>query len=471
MIRNTTLKGDLIWEKYYGGSLSEGATKILKKNSNNYLVLGGTASTDGDVSFNPYPGSPSFWYFTIDSTGDILWDKVIGGLHKDVLMDGIISSDSGIVSIGWIEGGGGEITNYYGERDIWAIKTDMEGNKLWDFTVGTSSIDFGYCVIETHDKGYLLGGSSLVEEGTGGNITCQAHGYEPEAVLFKLDSLGNYEWQRCYGGSEIEVIHKLAKLPDGYLLGCTGYSDDGDMAGSGYHTGYYHTGGRTPDIWLVKIDYYGNIVWQKCYGGTQTEAPVSLYALENGNILVFGSTTSFDGDVVGNHSINEYNPDIWLFEIDTSGKLLWQKCIGGSVSEGMMLSTYSKNDYDYIITSSLNGLSNGDINCVPNYNYNYGIWLFELTDSTLTVRENEVLNFSLYPNPVNELLDLEFPLKSFGQIAIYDILGTERLTRRISDDKIILDFNNYPNGIYLIKYFNDKGQTATKKIIVSHTLN
>jgi hypothetical protein len=471
LMRSTTLKGDIISEKYYGGSLVDGGEKLLKRNSNNFLILGGTTSTDGDVSFNPYPGSPNFWYFTIDSTGTILWDKVLGGLYKDILMDGIISSDSTIVSIGWIEGGGGDITNFYGARDMWAIKTDMQGNKIWDFTIGTSAIDYGYCVLEAHDKGYLLGGSSLVDEGTGGNINCQSHGYKPEAVLFKLDSLGNYEWQRCYGGSEIEVIHNIAKLPDGYLLGCTGYSDDGDMAGSGYHLGYVNAGDRTPDVWLVKIDNYGNIIWQKCYGGTQSDAPVSLYPLENGNVLVFANTLSFDGDVVGNQSMSSYDYEIWMFEIDSLGNLLWQKCLGGWGSEGPFMSTYSKSESDFIVGSTLTGRSDGDVNCEPNHYYNDGIWLFELTDSTLTVRENEVLNFSLYPNPVNELLVLEFPLKSFGQIAIYDILGTERLTRRISDDKIILDFNNYPNGIYLIKYFNDKGQTATKKIIVSHTQN
>jgi hypothetical protein len=469
LIRNTQLNSNFIWEKFYGGSLLEIGVKVLKINTNNFMILGGTTSTDGDVTFNPYPGNASFWYFTIDSIGNKLWDKVLGGLHNDVLMDGIITSDSGIVSMGWIEGGGGEITNYYGERDMWAIKTDMQGNKLWDFTIGTSSIDFGYCVIEAHDNGYLLGGSSLVDGGTGGNITCQSHGYNPDAVLFKLDSLGNYEWQRCYGGSEVDVIHKLAKLSDGYILGCSGYSDDGDLVGSGYHLGYLHSGNRTPDVWLVKIDYYGNIIWQKCYGGTQGEIINNILPQSNGNILVCANTLSFDGDVVGNHSTTSYDYDIWIFEIDSLGNLLWQKCLGGSRSEGWMISSYRKSDYDYIIASTIHGKSDGDVDCDPTHYYDNGIWLFELTDSTLAVRENSVLNFSLYPNPVNELLVLEFPVKSFGQIAVYDILGTERLSRRISDNKIILDFNNYPNGIYLIKYFNDKGQTATKKIIVSHT--
>jgi hypothetical protein len=467
LVRKTLQDGSLVWERQYGGSSGEGAVRILKANDN-YIIIGGTASADGDVTINPYSGSTSFWLVEIDSSGTILWNKVLGNNFKNVAMDGIISSDSGIVSFGYIEGGGGEVTNFYGERDMWLLKTDMEGNKLWDYTIGTSATDYGNCVIEASDKGFLLGGSSLIDEGSGGNINCQSHGWKPEAVLFKIDSAGNYNWQRCYGGSEIEIIHRIIELDDGYILGCSGYSDDGDMENSGYHLGFFHSGDRTPDIWIIKIDFDGNIIWQKCYGGTQSEIINDIYPLNNGNILVFASTQSFDGDVNGNHSIDEYYYDIWMFEINSVGNLLWQKCFGGPESEGWLFATYPKSETEFIINSTFNGEPNGDVECENTDFHDKGIWLFELSDSTTTGSRMFINEIDIYPNPVDEFMVVIPDFSGRWNISIFDILGRQLLYKQTYDNKLIVDFKTFLNGIYILKISDIRASYSLRKIIVYH---
>ncbi len=469
LLRKISENGNLIWEKQYGGSLGEGVVKISKTDDNNFIIMGATASLDGDVTFNPYPGSYSHWLIKIDSSGNIFWDKVIGNSSRNTMEDGIIT-DNGIFLFGWIAGGGGDVTNYYGGYDAWLIKTDLEGNKLWDYTIGKSSIDFGFCISETSDNGVLLGGSSLVDEGTGGNIDCQSFGYKPDAVLFKLDSLGNYQWQRCYGGSEIDNIDKIINLPDGYLLGCSTSSSDGDLIGSGYHEGYLPPGyDRTRDIWLIKIDTIGNIVWQKCYGGTQGESIHEIYIKENGNYLIIGSTSSFDGDVIGNHSIDIYSDDIWIFEIDSVGNLLWQKCLGGLGMEGREMAVYQKNEYSYHIASNISGLNSGNIDCEYNHFYVQGIWLFELADSTLSVQErNFKSDFQLYPNPADDVLVIELPLSATGVLHIFDVQGNLRFSQTITENKTYLQTNYFQNGIYLIRYTDESGKSVSKKFIVNH---
>lgn len=467
-LRKMDENGLLLWEKRLNSSSSSNAKRILPVKDGGFILVGGIATTDDDITSNPYSRSSGYWIVKIDSSANIIWDKVLGNSSRNVVEDGIMTSDSGIVAFGWISGGGGDVTNYYGERDMWVVKTDMNGNKLWDYTIGSSTIDFGLSVIETSDKGLLLGGSSLVEEGIGGNIECKCHGWEPEAIVFKLDSAGNYEWQKCYGGSEIEYIDTMIEVDGGYILGCQGFSDDGDMLNSGYHLGFYHTGARTPDVWLVKIDYNGNIIWQKCYGGSGTEALEKMIQLKNGNIIIFAKTSSFDGDVIGNHSLSEHYFDIWIFEIDSTGNLLWQKCIGGFGDEGLTYNACQKNEQEYIVATSLGGNKTGDVDCSePVSDMEYEIWVFELADSTLGIQENNNSHYSVYPNPAREYVVIETPQINSGLITIMDMLGRIAERETVTSDRTIIYTKDYEKGLYFFRFNDEKGKNFAGKFVVN----
>ena len=457
--------GDVIWEREYGGSLGDGGRRIYKTHDDNYFIIGYTASVDGDINENPYSDTFSFWLVKLDPDGNMIWNKVYGNSHRNNMENGIITSDHGVVMFGWVTGPGGDVSRYYGAQDMWVVKTDKDGNKLWDYTIGTPYIDFGISVIETSDKGVLLGGSSLLDPG--GNIECEPYTWDnPEAILFKLDSAGNYQWQKCYGGSGIEWIATMAELPDGYLLGCTANSDDGDLTGSGYHLGYHHTGAQTKDIWLVKIDFDGNIHWQKCYGGTKFEGVDDIHPLSNGNIVIIGTTGSFDGDVVGNHSTDNRD-DIWMFEISPDGELLWQRCIGGENDEGVFLTSLRKSDSEFVIAADAKRWNGGDITCDVN-GEDTRIWLFEIADTTVGVNEHDFnRNIKVYPNPSNEAVVIDLPVSS-GQIEVFNTMGVLLHTRLVNENKVILDCRDYPGGMYLVKFTVKHGNTASKKIIVNH---
>ena len=89
-----------------------------------------------------------------------------------------------------------------------------------------------------------------------------------DAVIVKLDSLRNIEWQQCYGGSDYDGALELLEIEDGYMFAGYAGSNDGNI--SGWH--------GEMDIWLVKLDFYGNIIWQKCLGGGYHESPKYLKA-------------------------------------------------------------------------------------------------------------------------------------------------------------------------------------------------
>ncbi|OQX75236.1 MAG: hypothetical protein B6D61_10745, partial [Bacteroidetes bacterium 4484_249] len=214
----------------------------------------------------------------------------------------------------------GDVSINYGLFDMWMIKLNNEGEIEWDFTLGTTSQDYGQAIIQTSDGGFLVGGTSTLAGG--GNLDCKNHG-QADGVLVKLDADRNIEWQQCYGGSDYDGIYGILELNDGYLLSAFTASNDGNV--SGYH--------GEADIWIVKIDFFGNIIWEHCFGGYKGEVTYNLFKTNDEDFIFIGRTKSNDGDVTGNHSLSEYDNDIWLVKLSSEGELLSQQCIGGEGDE------------------------------------------------------------------------------------------------------------------------------------------
>ena len=372
--------GNKIWEKTYGGTEGDNFIRIIPDNYSNFFILAASNSSNGDISYDPYPGNWDQWILKVDMDGNIIWDKIIGGNAGDIMWNASPTSDGGVITIGWTYSNDGDVSVTYGGADTWMAKISSEGELEWDFTIGTDWIDKGMAAIQTSDGGYLMSSNSIILEGNVGNITCIPHSYGwMEGVLFKLDSNLNVEWQRCYGGSNSDNIGEIIEVEDGYILLAGTYSNDGDV--SGWHSGYNHLGNPTDDIWIVKIDFSGNIIWQKCYGGSGNEYATNIFPSDNNGYVIFGETDSNDGDVLGNHSSSEFDSDIWMTQISDTGQLLFQKCIGGAGSEDLYFGVVKKNDYDYIISGITDYGPSYDVHCTPHGGFNdKDYWVFEFKD-------------------------------------------------------------------------------------------
>jgi hypothetical protein len=378
----TDLTGDIIWEKTYGGSSGDGFFRIIPDNSGNYFLVGGSASSDGDISYDPYPDSEDFWIVKIDINGNILWDKIIGGNKSDKIWTGSPTLDGGVVAVGYTYSNDGDVSvSYYGP-DTWAVKISSEGEVEWDYTIGTDWIDKGQAILATSDGGYLISSNSIIPADAIGNITCTPHstGFV-EGVVFKLDSNLNILWQRCYGGSNHDGLFGMTEIEDGYVFTGSTSSTDGDV--SGWHEGYDHLGNPESDIWVVKIDFNGNIIWQKCLGGSSDEGASIVLANSVGNFAVVGQTYSNDGDVSGHHSYEYLYPDIWFITLNTGGELLSQRCFGGLGREELQGGTVQKSDNNYVIAARTNWGPSYDVACTPHGGqYDEDWWVFEIKDCT-----------------------------------------------------------------------------------------
>jgi hypothetical protein len=245
------------------------------------------------------------------------WTHCYGGTDLDYFLSIIQTSDNGYIATGYAQSSDGDISSPYGNADLWVVKTDIDGAILWKSNYGGTSDETGNCIIQTQDGGYAVAGMTWSKDGDIRNN----HGKGDFWVL-KLSASGKIEWQKTYGGSEDDEASSIVQMPDGgYLVTGYTYSNDGDVTG-------LHSGGFG-DIWLIRIDPNGNLLWQKTYGGSRNDVAYSIISTTDGNYMIGGISESSDGDATDNHGKADY----WLIKINSVGKILWQKTYGGSKDE------------------------------------------------------------------------------------------------------------------------------------------
>ncbi|MBL7735439.1 MAG: hypothetical protein JNL51_08270, partial [Chitinophagaceae bacterium] len=227
----------------------------------------------------------------------------------------------------------------------------------WARTYGGSETEIPYRIIPTADGGSLVGGFTQSKD-----QDVQPHSNRDywDLWLAKLDACGNLQWERSYGGSEYETARDMVQTPDGgYLvLGETNSSDGGVIQGYA----------NTRDIWLLKLDAQGNLVWQKRYGGAGLDIGNRIIALDDGNYLIAGSTSSQDGDIQNNHGSGGYTDGL-LLRINPQGNVLWSRCYGGSKNEELFDLQVINNR---IYAAGYANSTDGDI---PANQRNYDVWL------------------------------------------------------------------------------------------------
>ncbi len=366
----TDLQHNIIWERCYGGSDTDNPRKIVPITDTTFYVFGSTWSVDGDVHSGTY-GFNDVWVIKINGQGDILWEQTYGSPYYEEPNDLVVTPDGGFVFTNRVGSDGGDISQYFGQYDVWMCKCDAEGNIEWEKTLGNEGLDNGVSLIINQNGNIVMIGAV---QWPGGMVTCNPQGEIGNVWLVELDMQGNIVWQECYGGSYYEGGMKILEVNNEYIFAAFALSNDGDVSG---HHGPSGPGG-TVDIWIVKIDPQGEIIWQKCLGGTGHEVPYAIFNSSNGDILVFSHTTSNDGDVSGNNS-NPGNFDVWIAKLDSNGLLLRQQCFGSRGDEYVNNHSVSKiNDYRYILASEAKS-SSGDVICnlIP---LDTDSWFFEIKD-------------------------------------------------------------------------------------------
>ena len=220
--------GDTVWTKSYGGTDNDNPYGIDLSTNGNFIVGGTSYSADQDVwDHNGTANSPDFWIIKINSSGDTIWTRSFGGTGSDYLEAVRATPDGGCIAAGWTYSTDGDVTNNHGGRDGWVIKVDSTGNLEWERALGGTWWDYAMSVDLTDDGNFIVGGTS---ESIDGDVSGN-HGWYDFWVV-KMDTLGDTLWTRSYGGSEDDVLKSIKQTCDGgYVMTGSSESNDGDVSG------------------------------------------------------------------------------------------------------------------------------------------------------------------------------------------------------------------------------------------------
>jgi hypothetical protein len=320
--------GNTQWSQRYGGSADEHASGIIQTSNGGYIIAGSTNSHDGDVSANhDTTGTYDYWIVKVDGTGTIVWEKSIGGSFDDRCFSIDKTNDGGCILTGEAKSADGDVTDHLGDStdtNPWVVKIDSFGNIEWAKSYSSQyGGGFGHCIRQTADGGYAMIGYGF--DGDSSFWYCNGGG----AWLLKLSSTGAREWQKCYS------------YLSGYDVTCIEQTRDGGYAIAGI--GPDSIG--LADFGVVKVTSNGTLQWQRHYGGSGWEEAFSIKQTADGGYIVNGDCQSNnDGDVSGFHGTT----DIWVVRLDPSGNLIWQRCIGG-IAQDMGTEVFQDADGGYIV--------------------------------------------------------------------------------------------------------------------------
>ena len=460
-------KGDLDWQKSFGGS----GVDLLQSNrltaDGGYILAGISNSKKGLDKHDDAKGNDDFWIIKLDAKGNELWQKTIGGAGQEKLQSITLTSDGGYLLCGSSasyktrtssEGtidlfGKSEDTR--GNLDYWVVKLKKDGTIEWQKTLGGKYADELKSVAVLANGNYLLGGTS--NSPTSGDKTNDNLGLN-DFWLVQLDKTGNVVWQQSIGGAQDDNLFAMTATKDGgFIVGGNSNSSTSISKTKGSQKG--------SDFWVIKFDDETNIVWQEVYNYGDRDVLTSIIENEDGTFLIGGyaqseinSNTSLSskmkkGDKDG---INDYI----ALKISATGEEIWTQTVG-SKGEEVMKKMLETRDGGYLLTGTSNGKASKDKNNTIGGN---DFWVVKLKDKTKP--EKEKLPIEAFPNPAitytNVIIGFDY---SNGTANVYDLNGRQLQSHKLDGSRTFpIEMTSYPTGIYIVEIVTDREKNSIKII-------
>lgn len=308
--------------QYYFDTLGTGSARantVIQTSDNGFLMAGTTKN------------ALIMYIIKTNNQGDTLWTivKDLGTGGGDLLYTAIETSDNCYVV------GGATRDMSVPNSDAFIMKIGAVGNILWTrvFNAVTTNSERCYNIKQTSDGGFIFCGIRYNPTGT-----------ECDVYLVKTDNLGFLQWEKTFGGADYDFGNSIGLTSDGgYIIFGSTYS---------FGAGIYN-------MYLVKADSVGNLIWQKTYGGSMKDYGTSMTISNDGNYLLSGGIQTAPSSFHG-----------YVLKTDTSGVVMWQKQYGNGLS--------------YNEFTSVKETPSGNIIASGTYENNSGIrihpvgWLFKL---------------------------------------------------------------------------------------------
>ncbi len=304
----------ITFQRIYGGTGSDYGHSIQQTTDGGYIVVGTIGANNSNV-----------YLIKTDSNGDVMWTHIYGGSDVDFGQ-----------SVGQTIDGGYIIAGIY-DFSMYVIKTNENGNIVWTKTYG-SYIDMANSVKQTHDDGYIIVGESYSAAG------------DENVCAIKTNANGDTLWTKTYGGTSDDVgLNATETIDNGYIIVGSTKS----------------FGGGNSDVYLIKIDSVGSMLWSKTYGGLSDDYGTSVQPTTDGGYIIGGYTWSFGAGSV----------DMYLIKTDAIGDTLWTKTYGGSMAD-YCRQIQETNEGGYIVVGNTYsyGAGSSDVYLVKLNSYADTVW-------------------------------------------------------------------------------------------------
>jgi hypothetical protein len=445
----TDASGNLQFKVHLGGTGTDVARTPLQTTDGNYLIGGSTGSNDVDVTGNH--GDLDFWLTKVTAAGGVIWKKCYGGTGYDDFGAVVNDDDNGLAMCGGTLSNNGDVSGNHGSSDFWLVKTDADGNILWQKCFGGSGYEKAFDIKRCADGGFILAGFTESNDGdVSGN-----HSTDYDGWVIKTDASGNLQWQRCLGGSSQDGFFKIVQLSNSnFVMAGYAFSANGDI----------DVNRGKDDAWLVSLDPDGNLLWSRTYGGDSSDEFYSVKEDLLGKLLVAGFSKSFDGDVGSNYGDKDY----WVLRLDTNGDILWDTTYGG---------TYADVCYDIALssdgTAALTGYTtsndydvSGNHGAIDPYEAKKDYWVVKL-ESVVGIATEETDAVSLTPSLATRHVQISWNGRpeTGSEIIIRNISGVavKRITAS-GKSSISIEVSNLPQGIYFVEIRAEKKRLIGKFI-------
>jgi hypothetical protein len=466
--------GNVVWATSAGGAYSDAGYGVANDTYGNVFVTG--YFTDSPITFGSYTltnaGGNDIFIVKYNPSGNVLWAASAGGATGAEIGNSISTDANGNVFVTGSFNGPSVIfdmdtlTNTYAfNTDIYVVKYDSSGNVVWATSAGGTSNDIGYRISNGGNGNVFLTGSfnsPFIIFGTDTLTNTSAPNSDIFAV--KYDSSGNVVWATSAGGPYNDI---------GY-----GISNDGN--GNAFMTGYFsnssitfgsftltNAGGR--DIFVVKYDPLGNVLWAASMGGASDDIGYSISAEANGNVYVSGSmysgTLTFGSITVAPPS-GSIDP-MFIVKYDSNGNALCASALasGGddqnAVSADGFGNAYITGDFaviTFIVGSDTLILTGSENTFTAKWNCQY-------MESVNEFNFEKAIN--LFPNPTTNELRIENAELRIREIAIYNTLGEKVFAQQqtTNDKQQTVNIGQLLTGVYFVAVADDKGNKITRKFI------
>ena len=317
----------MLWDVTAGGDEMDRAYDLVATAGGGYVLAGQVHSAGA--------GHGDAWLLKYDENGALVWEQTYGGAESDSAGGAVALPDGGFAFAG------GNSSYSAGLSDLWLVRTDAEGDMLWDKTFGTLQVETARALAHVPGTGFLIAAITHPDEES-----------MQQLWLVKTDELGEMIWENIAGSGDGDEAFDILPLIDGgfviagrkmtalngwdllaarydaageqlWAVTAGGEMEDDGRAIVALPDGfavYGSTESKDPGMWdalLVRLDSDGNLLWDVTFGGYNGDIGRGLMALPDGGLLLAGQTYTYG------------NGDAWLIRTDGEGNKVWEVSFGG----------------------------------------------------------------------------------------------------------------------------------------------